>query len=397
MSRSRLERILIGNKFVGMELFSQNGSDAFTTVWIENKAEELNITNAEQGNNLEDLSIQLAGDLPISLVINDSQIIHKEINDAEQNGQRLFYKAFPNAKIEDFHYEIWRLHSKAIVAICRKEHIDNVLGRCAALKLNIVSVSLGICVLSQLEEFIADKEISVRNQSINLDNDGKIMETRESSAQSFDINGLQIQSGHLPAFAAVLGFYVNNRKNSGSTHDYNALLTENYQQNRFFKKASRFMALFLLVLLSINFVVFNYYYTKAEETSSEINANGNNLKKVNLIKERIRDKELRLSNVRNFSNSKSSYYINEIVKIIPPALLLDELTYGPLEKSIRPGEDVTVQSNTILVSGKLTDGASFTSWIEKISGYKWVKSTTILSYGKNETGESVFKIKINII
>ena len=51
---SKLDKILLGNQFVGLEIFTENGEDGFAMVCVEKKKNELFIAHKEKQNNISE-------------------------------------------------------------------------------------------------------------------------------------------------------------------------------------------------------------------------------------------------------------------------------------------------------------------------------------------------------
>jgi Tfp pilus assembly protein PilN len=77
-------------------------------------------------------------------------------------------------------------------------------------------------------------------------------------------------------------------------------------------------------------------------------------------------------------------------------MLLSALSYQPLEKEIKEDEEIVFTPQTITVSGKILNNKDFTNWIETIEHHTWVDKVTITHFGKNETDESVFTVKLKL-
>src|SRR5690606_33754554 len=98
------------------------------------------------------------------------------------------------------------------------------------------------------------------------------------------------------------------------------------------------------------------------------------------IKQRIKDKEKKLSSFITSNESKSSLVINDIVKILPSSILLSEIDYHPLEKKIKNKEAVISQDNLIIVSGTVINNEAFTEWIREIEKQNWVENIMIIAF-----------------
>lgn len=396
MQLPRLDTTLLGTQFVGIELYCLNSEDGIAVLHIKKKAGELLIENKEKRSSIEKLTNIPNKEFPVFLTINNNQVIHKEIDTAEGLDAKLLHKAFPNIKLEDFFYQIWRLDQKSVIAICRKSYIEELLQQFKDLKLSITSINLGVCGLSQIIDYVDSKIINTNSQSIDIDKESIINSNQDSLVKTYDINGLEIQNTYLLGFCSVLQKIVPNKNLSGSVDLINEKLYDNFYQNSFFRKGLRFMIFTLLGILLINFFLFNYYYKKSIESSSDVIANKDMINQIKQVKQRLKDKEAKLKNSTNFFDSKSSFLVNELVKDLPNSILLNELVYHPLKKNIKIEEALVFESDVVTLSGITTNAKELTNWFEQIGTKSWVKSTDIVHFGKNENNQSIFTLQVNL-
>lgn len=396
MQLPKLDTILLGNHFVGMELFSVNSEDGVAVLALEKKKNELTIISREKRSTFDQLQVKPGNNTPVFLVINNNQVIHKEIDSTDPIDGKIVHKAFPNIKTEEFFYEIWRLESKSIIAICRKNYIDELLKNLSNSSIAISGISLGVCSISQITGFLDQVPIKTNTQTITLDDETILSPTQDSLVKNYDVSGLDIQNTYLLCFSSILQKIVPSVIVSGNVDTINSNLFDNFYQKSFFKKGIQFMVFTILVIVLVNFFLFYHYYSKSIEANANVLASKDLTDKIKQTKERLKEKESKLKNSTNFFDSKSSLIISQLVKNIPNSILLNELTYHPLEKKIKEDEPIVYQSNIILISGKTINVKELTNWFEEIEKNKWVKSTEIVHFGKNEDNESIFTIQINL-
>ena len=393
---SIFNNFLLGNQFVGMELFSSKEEEGIALLHVERKKKELQLVHKEKRKNFQDVLINLNKKTPVFLTINNSQIIHKEVEGIESVDSKLLHKAFPHINKDDFYYEIWRFHSKSIIAICRKDYLEQILNQFTKHKIIVAGISLGVCAISQISAFLKESEIVLNHHKISLIETETMIASVENSTINYNINGLEIQNNYLIGFASILQHILGHNKNSGNLTSKNKFLIDSFYQGAFFDKILKLSVFVLFILLLINFFIFNNYYKKSEELASSVSVSKILIEKIKTTKSRLKNKEKKINEILSSSQSKSSLRINEIIKDLPYTVLLDELVYCPLEKNIKQEEPIKFQTEAILISGKTTNANDLTNWIERLSKLKWIKSTTIVHFGKNENEDSVFTLKLKL-
>jgi hypothetical protein len=378
---SVLENILLGNRYIGVEFFSLNNKEKIAFLEVEKKKNELRISKNEIFDSRENLT-KVKSKLPVAFIINNEQVLQKEILSKDNSDKKLLNLAFPNLQSDNFYYEIWRCEHTSVVAICRKIYIDELL---ESLKdvLKISSLNLGVTLLSQLETFEVPAVLTTNTHEISMGNDsiGTIIETVPNVVQ-YKINGLEVPNTHLLGFSGVLSILLSG-KTTGSISSLQEKLHEDYKQGAFFDKASKAG-------------MFTYYFDKANATSDTILLSKAEIETTLMIKQRIKDKEHKLESFTNNAASGSSVIINNIIKEMPASLLLDELVYCPLEKKIKGEEAINTLDSLITLKGTTLSNNAFTTWVGSIKRLNAIDKVTISSFTKNEDEKSAFSLKITL-
>lgn len=397
MSLPSLTSILLGKQFIGIEHFTLNNEENTSFLLAENKNDELIISKKDITTYSEIIANTWDKSLPFYIVINTNHVIQKEIAGIDSTNDKLIHKAFPNLAWDEFYYEIWRMKTKSLIAISRKNYVDEIISNYDKQGISITGLSLGVCSISEITTYFDKNELDTNNQVISFNDENPIVTPKNTSlVVTYDINGLTIQNTHLLAFTGILRLLDNGIMTTGNLTDYNYQLYENYNQKSFFIKGIKIMIGVLMTILLINFLVFNFYYKKNQEISESLLINQSSLEETTKTKGLIKIKEEKVKNFIDLSSSKSSRIINEITSTLPFSILLTELTFNPLERKIKVDEPIVTLEKTILISGTTVDPKAFTLWIEEIEELKWINQVTIVNFGNDETNETVFSIKLTL-
>lgn len=95
------------------------------------------------------------------------------------------------------------------------------------------------------------------------------------------------------------------------------------------------------------------------------------------------------------TNSKATQQLDEIALEIPESVLLDQINYQPLEKTIKEGKPIQLNRGTVMVSGISKDIESFSEWVGILEKKVWIQSVETLDYDylTNDTSNFLLKIK----
>lgn len=390
-----LTMLLLGKQFIGIEHFSLNNEEKLAVLLVEKKKEELVIVKKDRISYSDIFPEKWDKSLPFFLVVNTNQVIQKEVQSIDSSDDKILHKAFPNTNWDEFYFEIWRLKTKSIVAISRKNYVDELLSNYKKQGISIAGISLGVCSIAEIINYSQEQELYTNHQTISKTEDTPTIRSNAKIVDSnFNINGLEVQNSHLLTFAGILRLLFGKTANRGNLINYSDQLYEDYNQKSFFSKGIKLMIGVLLTILLINFLVFSHYFKLAEETSENLLLSTSSLEEVVKTKQRILLKEQKVKNVVAMTSSQSSLVINEIMKKIPASILLTELVYHPLEKKIKLEELILAQQKTIIISGNTINNTAFTLWVEALEGLKWMNQVVITRFGKNDLNETEFSIKL---
>jgi len=392
-----LSSILLGNQYVSIEHFSSNGEEMIAVLLVENKKEELRIVKKDKIHYNGIIPEKWDKKFPFILTVNTNQVIQKEVAGIDLADEKLLHKAFPNTNWDEFYSQIWRLQTKSIIAISRKTYIEKLLKEYAKQGIIIAGINLGICSLSEIILYTEKDTLGTNHQTVSWNEDNPIItSTSENLMLNYQINGLSIQHSHIVAFSAILGFLVQNSKNTGNSIELSQQQYNNYLQHSFFSKGVKVMVGIVLAILLINFFVFSHYYNLSQEKDVNLILNKSSLEKISKTKQRILSKEQKLKTVMAGIQSQSTAILNEITQSVPNSVLLSELVYQPIEKKIKPEEAIASTAKVITVSGTTVNNQDFTQWIETIEQLEWIDKVVITHFGKNESNQTEFAFKLTL-
>jgi len=389
-----IRHILLGRQYCGVEYQTVSGKPRVALLELRRKNNELRITRQQILSDVGDIE---KSQLPVSLVIGNSHVLHKELQTDGKalEERRLLHQAFPNIQPEDFYYEITRLGGRTLIALCRKDYIreilDNLKGR-----LQIGSVSLGVMPLAQLTGFGLPAVVDTGTREIRLEPQQEPLLNPSVSEGEYTLNGLSLQGRYLLCFGSVLQLLLGESLTSGNIGELNARLGNTLEQDALFSKGVKAVLGFFLVVLLANFFAFSHFFDQAVILREATGVSTTERERVLQLKKRIAEKEQTLQVFRNQASSSSSRMIDALVRDMPVSILLSSLQYCPLEKKVKEGEVILLSEKRIQISGMVLDNKDFTGWVKQIEGMDWVEDVVIGSFGTDRNHNTVFELNITI-
>lgn len=307
-------------------------------------------------------------------------------------------EAFPGLSLEEFYYEILPAGTHCFVMVCRKSYVETILKEAKKAGFSILGVHLGFSQTSALIPFLSDSgELITYQYALTYANktitDFSLRKEGIEADSEYRIEDIQVPANYLLPLSGLFR-YITPATSHSNLKSKNADLKQQFDQHVFFKKGSRLGIAILLVLLIVNFFVFNSYFQEKKQLEETLLVSKSQKEQYANRLKSIESKEKTVENILRSGTSKSTYYINRVVHAMPNTVQLTALTFQPLEKAIRPSKMITYQTHTIEVAGESNDKANFSQWIETLEQHPWVNRITVLGYGTTEQNKNSFVFSI---
>lgn len=332
------------------------------------------------------------------LVINTNNVVTKIEKGSGKDGVAIVHRAFPNLKLDEFFYEITYYKNSQLISICRKSYIYECLEFFKQKGITITGFSLGVSKITVLIPFI-DKTTFLLNNIEVADQEEEITikpTKTNNSVQKYDIQGMLLTGKELLGFANVVAYIKNIQADQSNFKLINMELKEEGTHNRLFSIFFNTGIAFILVILIINFLFFNHYYSKTESLRQIQQVNRTNKSKIMTLNQIVKDKEKMIDDVMSSSSSQVSYYMDALAYGMPEEILLNTLDYQPLIKEIKVDKEIHIKENELTVMGISSNNKVFSSWIESMESYAWIEGIEITAYDYSKENASDFSITISI-
>lgn len=390
--------LLYNNRFCGVgHSLEANDNSIYATVLKKSKT-TLDIEQSLKVASVDELAEKLRKNQAIFLVINDHNVLTKQVQGPISNTDKMVYNAFPNINLNHFYYEIISQNNTNFISICRKEHLDNLIKDYRAKGISIIDVSLGNLVVSGISRFVEQQTVFTSNAKISFEdrNVSNIENHQNEETYTYYINGLEVESNYVLSLSAALVLALQHIQPITNFDTVKTDLKQNFRQSRYVAQFSKIGLALILGILLVNFFVFNHYYN--EVSTLQQTSQVNQAAKQTLLKldGEVNKSQKMVEDMLKSSISKSSFYVNTIVQSLPKSVLLSELDYQPLAKNIKKDKAVELKPNTIIISGESNDSEAFSKWLVELETMDWISSVEILNYEDATLKVSNFSLKINM-
>lgn len=397
MPNSFLTYLKYGNSFCGIEHSYDEHNDIIYVSLLKHNKNELKLENNFSSKSVEEISKKLKKNQHAYLILNNSQVLSKKINSENKTIQKLVYRAFPNINLDEFYCEILSQSNDHYISICRKDYIDKLIIDYERNKVFIIGFSIGSNSISVLKDFSNHNQIKTSNSTVYLNNKRiKDIIQEFSKPDVYNINSLDIQSKYILSFSGALYSVVKTQFTNSNYDNKIEIINENYLQKQFFNQFLKIGGTTILFALLINFFVFNFYFDEVNKLNQVTEINKSTKEKIVSLNEIVLKKQKMVEDLLKSRSSKSSFFLNEIVKELPKSILLSEINYQPLEKRIKKNRFIEVNNQVIILSGTTNENSNFSNWIYLLEKKNWINSISIIKFGNSTKQTSEFTIKINL-
>jgi Tfp pilus assembly protein PilN len=379
--------ITYGGKFCSVE---HSDRETYSFLQLKKRQKELRISQQGVFADFEALLKKIQGQQHLFLIVNNEQVLTKVIATTNIPEERLVKAAFPNIQLSDFYYQTYSNEQQSFVSISRKEYIDRLIETYAKHKTSVVDFSLGSLSVGILTTFLDQKEIRSSNACISLSE--KVItaiEKRTVSETTYEINDLKVSNNQVLPLAGIITYYtgISESKTQKQLH-------QTYVQKRFFNLGFKGVLGFLFITLLINFLLFSEYQNKETTYKTALQVNGAKKKQLTDLKDIVSRKRTLVESISSSASSRIAWIFNEISASVPVTISLKEMSYQPVEGSIKKDKKIRFTENTIKINGTSLSHKDVTQWIAVLEQKEWIEEVSIARYGSGKKAKTSFDFNI---
>ncbi len=350
---------------------------------------EINIVSAvENLKELKEAGEILRRDIPVILHIDGWGVLVKD-NGTENSSipidnKEFFLREYPKSG-----------ESGSYFSIIRTDLLKSILDLCGTASLNITGLSLGPFNVALLSPFLGEgKEIKAGKWKLTLNNGcvNSLLAEGIETETIYNIGGDRVSSGLLPLYATIVAFFSGERGNS----DLITKPREEFVYSRLVKYLITCSLSFVLLLLLLNFFIWDSLRNRNTELTFEVAQNEQLLSQLAAKEKEFKIKEnLVVQYIGTNSKTHYSWYADKLASSLPPGIRLTLLDIQPLNKKEKPGIAIEYKNSLIEVEGDAGNMSEISEWVRAIDQGKWAKQVELISFfAENDRATGHFKLQI---
>jgi len=397
----KLKQILVPQKAAGFEIVLLGDNKLqIRLVLLEVKNKQIiTETKTDTIESLEQLKSYISSDTPLSIVLNGKGILHKKLSESSDSSNAI-QSILPNANAADFYIQKYTNEDKQFISIVRKSIADELIKLLTSQGFLVASLSLGPFLINSvlpLTESIGNS-LSFEGHTLTIYNHGIIdyKPSPTSEEGSIQIDEEVVENKFILSYAASFSELALGHSQISIEDSFFAEQREELKHKNIFKIAGIGTLCFFLLVLMINFFLFDAYRKDLEKLTAQEAHYSGVLNKASSVEKEVKEKEAFLTDAGWFSASRTSYYSDQIALTVPAAIKLVSLSVNPFnEKESRAKKKNIFSTGTIVISGECSRATELNPWLQKLKQIRQVYKAEIVNYTfDNKDRKGVFNIKI---
>jgi len=354
-------------------------------------------------DNWNDLVNNLPSGIPCVINITGKAVFQKDVSRHEDfDKSKLVNSILPTVNAADFYWQINKMEGRSELAVVKKETFDFLLGRLDQLQLNIQVVYLSFYSISSCLEMLelGNASISLLSHTLKF-HQGRLIECQPCQQLQFiptekiSFRGESVETSYLLSYCAAFCYFL------GISGDLEGLTNEIVENNKVdqyyktkFKDVISITLSFSLLVLSLNFVFFQYYYSNTKKFSTSSNFVAESNQTYAHLKNELYNKELFFLKKGWLKAYNLSILSDRIAATLPNTITLNSLVIFPVEDR---NSDLKVEPqfvrDTILIDGYCSNPNLLHAWTNDLKSVKRINKVKVDRYLLNtKAGKAEFKL-----
>jgi len=334
---------------------------------------------------------------PVTLVVNTNKVLTRKVAETAKSSQ-ILSEAFPNLALEDFYYQIYTSPQSAFVSVVRKEYVHEIIRKFRDCEVEITNFVVGPIHVSGVQRFITNNKLETLGQAIVFDQEAKaitnIQPLQEVETKEYEVEGQIIESSNLLGVSVLINDLLGVTLES-NIQEKNQELKKRYSEKQFFKNTLLYGVGGLLCVLLINAFVFNRNFSQIQSLQEEAQVFNSHKKQLENKRTQVKSKEAIVQSILNTGFSKSSFFVDRIIQVLPKSILLEQFGYQPLTRSIKKNKKIEIEKNVLEIKGTSNNKEEFNDWLKQLENFGFVNNVIIEEYGVVKGKEASFEIHLN--
>jgi len=342
--------------------------------------------------------------IPVGISLSGKGILHKPV--PAHIKEHIITAIIPGAHPKDYYYQQFSVGEGEEVAITRKEQLDQVAALFISAGYTVLDAGLSLGSIDNIIHLVkADQGRTAETTLFNiqlLKNGGMasyevvVPQTGPMRLKpECSIGAQTLRSNLLPAFGVAAQVLTNAYKQAAIEQPDILQQREQYRYRRLFQTAGWSLLSFLLLVLLINFFIYQHYYSLNQVASVNRTLHTARLNSLDTLERKVTEKTKFLHAIGWVKHTTISEISDKIAATVPTDVTLTDMIIFPVKMDDRIGGRFTIKQDTVQLQGYCDTPAVLNRWISDLSGVDIIQSARLLNYWyKKEDDSGNFLIEL---
>lgn len=317
-----------------------------------------------------------AGVLPVYLHVAGEGVLVRELEHVHT--EQSLSELLPGFQDKHYFHQLEAIgQGRQLLTLVRKDLIEEFLKDPEMEKLHVGGLFIGPSPVIRLSSYLEMDNGDVQLDGYCLSFKGKQLEhvrrnTAESSDNAIDFAGTRIRTGELVSLTCSILAFGNQQ-----AYTYGDLVLRNGLKATFYAYWGRAVLRIglgvLLVLLVVNFLLFDHLFKQKTSLESELASNNTLLRDLNNLNALVEQKQNFIKENKLDEFYYLSYFADQLGLPVPEDVRLDKLVFNSVEQKIKPNQAIIFRKGTLVCEGTAETVESYRQLISQLKGESWVK------------------------
>jgi len=356
----------------------------------------------------EELTARTGTSRPLAVSVNGRGLLHKKLPAGDLKGHPI-EMILPNANPHEFYHAVTRLENFTLVSVIRKEVLDKIVTNLQNKGFRLLSLSIGPSDIQYLTSFLTaagnTPVVGSTNFQFLFSKDGQLTdiiplaggEDSLPDKEEYNIGDQYVRSPALLAFGSAIGLLASGPEDTAVfEHASVAGHREEYRYFRYYRAALWTLLSTLLVILLVNFFVYNYYFSRNTDLQYIQMVGRGQEEKAKRMEASLRWKEAFLSQYGWETSSRLSFFADRMAGLVPAGTLLTCMKLYPSRSTLLgEGHGIRFKRDTIEVTGACDDPTELNQFTNNLKNLPMFREVSIRNYAyKKETQSGNFLMEV---
>lgn len=408
---SRFKNMLKAGSAAGLQAtILPDGSFRYRLVVLKKDKSELKtVIQCNDVNSLAEIRQKLDPKTPVIIILDGKGIVYRKVYGKEgESTPVLLNKLLPNANADEFVMQRSRINEEeTILSVIRLSTFTDFINELTANGITaIAECFIGPLVLTNILQLL-DKRI-IENGYLHIDNFGLKLNEQQitdiellapASDDDVRIGNDRISKQLIIPFAGAVTGFVGQENDVDNAGILKHVKSE-FKQKQKFETRGWAVLVSVFVVLIINYLVFNNYWSQNKEMTTKLELAQTALQRYEKLKLEFGQKKQFLEQNGLLESARTSYYADELAKELPASIQFTGLNIHPQKKK-KPTEDertISFENKLIQITGNCSRNTELNEWMKKIKKKNWVQDLVLVNYQQaniEENGVFLIEIRLN--